>query len=646
VGNDIPAVDLNTTNIGYSRDCDSVSVQAMMLTKVVYPTGGSSSFTYEPHQSIMTSTTPITGGGVRIKTIQNYEGGNLLNTTTYTYAGGKYMGTINYFTTVNILGCTSGIDGHMKYSSQGSVNFNDILIGYNQISVQQTGSSGNSNGYTLKTFNINNPSSNYSNTVAFDIAPPYYPPGELNDNPGKNYDFWMDPTHKNFPPTPSANFEGKLMQEQYFDASNNLIKSINYYYHLANYLHPFYDIIAMLDRTGGFDGSCNYQFTGGYGQRFVYLFVSPAKSYHTLTDSVVEFTYSGSSYVKKKTAYQYNAYYQPMFETTYNSDGTQTINYTRTSAEIYVPGGGGYTGTIANQMYQMFNQHVLDLPIEQTVIHRGTAGDSSVVSSRFNVYQNSLPFQVYVMESQSPLTFGSQFVPWKYSSSSPYSVNIDSHYSLYSTADYSLNNMIWTLHTLQGNKAYIWDEGYNSLLAQCTNADSANVAFTSFETQAKGRWTYNASGVVTDNTAPTGNSVYNLSTASISLGSLSSASTYIVSYWSKTGNSYTVTGSTSVKKGRVSNGWTYFEHIVTGTSTISISGTGSIDEVRLYPSTAQMISYTYSPLVGITSECGVGSRINYYFYDAIGRLSWIKDQDGNIVKTIQYHYEGLPGTQY
>jgi hypothetical protein len=648
VGNDIPAADLNTANIGYSRDCDPVSVQAMMLTKVVYPTGGSSSFTYEPHQSTMVPTTPVTGGGLRVKTIQNYEGGNLLNTTTYTYSGGKYMGTINYFTTVNIEGCASGSgsQGHMKYSSQGSVNFNDILIGYNQISIQQTDISNNSNGYIIKTFNTNTPSSNYSNTVGFDIAPPYYPPSELDWNPGKGYDFWMDPTHKNFPPTPSANLEGKLMQEQYFDASNVLIKSINYYYHLANYLHPFYDIIAMLERTGGFDGTCDNEFTGGYGERPVYLFVSPSKSYHTLTDSVIELTYSGSSSIKKKTAYTYNTHYQPMFETIYNSDGTQTINYTRTSAEIYVPGGGGYSGTIANQMYQMFNQHILDLPIEQTVIHRGTAGDSTVVSSRFNVYQNALPLQTYTMESQSPLTLRTQFTPWFYSSVSPYSVNIDSHYSLYSSADYSTRNMIETLHTLQGNKAFIWDEGYNTVLAQCNNTDSSNIAFTSFETQAKGRWTYNSSGVVTDNTAPTGSKAYNLATANITLTSLTSATTYIVSYWTKTASSYTVTGSTSVKKGRTVNGWTYYEHTVTGASTVTISGSGSIDEVRLYPSDTQMISYTYLPLIGISSECNANSQINYYFYDAIGRLAWIKDQDGNIIKTFQYHYQGLLGAQF
>ena len=51
-----------------------------------------------------------------------------------------------------------------------------------------------------------------------------------------------------------------------------------------------------------------------------------------------------------------------------------------------------------------------------------------------------------------------------------------------------------------------------------------------------------------------------------------------------------------------------------------------------------MSTYTYTPLVGITSECDADNRINYYQYDALGRLKLIKDQDGNVVKTMTYHY--------
>jgi hypothetical protein len=647
-----PGYGFSATSVGISRDCDPYNIQAMVLDSIVYPTGGSTAFTFEPHRSTMVPTVPVTGGGLRIQSIRNYAAGKISGTE-YTYAVGKYMGTIHYFTTANVLshcsGASQGVTGHWKYCSDGAINFNDVLIAYGQITITQKDANGQTNGFLVKTFDINTSSSNYANGTGFDLQPCYFVPGERTTDITGTWDYirYLDVTHKNLPPTPSSNLEGKLIQEQYFDSSNNLLKSVNHYYHLANYTNSYYDIKAIQSRDGGFSGGCTAE--NGYGMggiRPVNLFVSPAKSFHTLKDSVVEFTYSGSNSLKRKISYQYNSYYQPMFESIYNSDGTQTINYTRTSAEIYVPNGGGASGIFASQMYQMFTQHIRNLPIEQIVIHRGTAGDSSVVSSRFNVYKNSLPLQVYIIESQKPLAFRSQFVPWYYSLSSSYAVNIDNHYKLYSNADYSPNNMIWTLHALESDKAYIWDESYNTLLAQCDNTDSTNVAFTSFETSAKGRWTYSTPGVVSDTTAPTGNHAYNMATASISRGSLTSSTTYIVSYWTKSATSYTVSGSTSVKQGKTIKGWTFYEHTVTGVTTVIISGAGSIDEVRLYPSTAQMISYTYSPLFGITSQCDAGNRITYYFYDALGRLAWIKDQDKNIVKTFQYHFKGIPGMQY
>lgn len=48
----------------------------------------------------------------------------------------------------------------------------------------------------------------------------------------------------------------------------------------------------------------------------------------------------------------------------------------------------------------------------------------------------------------------------------------------------------------------------------------------------------------------------------------------------------------------------------------------------------------------MTSACDVDNKITYYFYDGFGRLKWIKDQDLNIIKTIQYHYQSIPGLQY
>jgi hypothetical protein len=85
-------------------------------------------------------------------------------------------------------------------------------------------------------------------------------------------------------------------------------------------------------------------------------------------------------------------------------------------------------------------------------------------------------------------------------------------------------------------------------------------------------------------------------------------------------------------------GWTYYEHLVKNATYTSITGRGLIDEVRLYPSDAQMTTYTYKPQVGMTSQCDARSIFTYYEYDTYSRLHLIRDLNKNITKLICYNY--------
>ena len=50
-------------------------------------------------------------------------------------------------------------------------------------------------------------------------------------------------------------------------------------------------------------------------------------------------------------------------------------------------------------------------------------------------------------------------------------------------------------------------------------------------------------------------------------------------------------------------------------------------------------SYTYAPLVGMTSATDAKGQTTYYEYDGFQRLVNIKDQYGNILKHTDYHYQ-------
>jgi hypothetical protein len=83
------------------------------------------------------------------------------------------------------------------------------------------------------------------------------------------------------------------------------------------------------------------------------------------------------------------------------------------------------------------------------------------------------------------------------------------------------------------------------------------------------------------------------------------------------------------------NKWNFNQQAYTPNTVLS----GIIDEIRVYPSDAQMTTYAYDSRYGLIDICDVNNRKNSYIYDRLGRLKAIKDQDGNIIKTFDYNYK-------
>lgn len=180
-------------------------------------------------------------------------------------------------------------------------------------------------------------------------------------------------------------------------------------------------------------------------------------------------------------------------------------------------------------------------------------------------------------------------------------------------------------------------------MAEVFNGNQNEVAFTSFESADKGYWSFNgnAAGSISD-PGKTGIKYYDLAGGSIQRNNLP-AGKYIVSYWSQAGSFAAVTGTNYTLVNEtydpVSSGWEYHELVfqLSGTGSVDISGSIKIDELRLYPFAAQMTTYTYSPLIGKTSETDINNNTMYYEYDEFYRLKCVKDHAGNIRRNYIYH---------
>jgi hypothetical protein len=290
--------------------------------------------------------------------------------------------------------------------------------------------------------------------------------------------------------------------------------------------------------------------------------------------------------------------------------------------------------TLLKPVLKLQNEYY-NAPLESSEWKNGNLLHASY--TRFDTSQSPVgyvyPGRTQLVNLQSPST------TFTNASVSGHSILKDSRYADESFYIFNNGNPLQVTGRDGVASSYIWDYQNTEPVAKVTNAATNQIAYTSFEADGKGNWTFSGTPV-TDISSPTGTRCYLLSNGNISKSLLTSTVTYVVSFWKKAGASVSVSGgTTSYKTGKTINNWTYYEYTVSGATTVTVSGSGNIDELRLYPSNAQMATYTYQPLLGVSSACDADNKISYYFYDGIGRLKWIKDQDGNMTKTIEYHYK-------
>lgn len=344
---------------------------------------------------------------------------------------------------------------------------------------------------------------------------------------------------------------------------------------------------------------------------------------HTSATQIAYNTATGDSLVSTTNYYYDDALNeQPVHTTSYNSKGDSIVSYKRTALEMSAINASiPLTTTATAALDTMLSRNMVSIPIEsekytQNILTGKTLSNYKLESNGFVE-----PDNVMIQNASNPLETRIFFDRYD-----------------------SKGNLLEQMKINDQKHDYIWDYQYSYPVAQIVNADSVSVAYTSFEADGTGNWAVSSSARDSVTPAITGYKSYNLANGSISTSmALTSSRTYILSYWSKNG-SYTVTGGGTPKQGKTisvnGTAWTYYEYTISGVTGITVSGSGNIDELRLYPSTAQMTTYTYNPLIGMSSQCDVNNRISYYNYDGYNRLYTILDQDRNVLKKYCYNYAG------
>lgn len=326
----------------------------------------------------------------------------------------------------------------------------------------------------------------------------------------------------------------------------------------------------------------------------------------------------------------------------YNQNNLQpnSISSTNSKGEsieqkFYYPQDYSSTGIFAN----LINSNIINLPIAsetwvnkpngQRQLVNATATDYAIISGG-----NIKPVKSYNLEAIAPVP-ENILQPFN-TGSAIRDANFIKEQQQY-VYDNS-GNLVQTISKGRSSSV-LYDYHESVITMNIVNAIPNGFAYTSFEAENKGNWHYNDEGIQ-QQFSITGSYCYQLSANNNISSNIFIAKPSIISLWANN-SSILVDGAFSPSK--VINGiggWKYYEfEISAGTSTHNITGDALIDEVRLYPKDSRMTTYTYNSLKNKTSECDPNNRIKYYEYDGLGRLLIERDQNGNVLKTYEYHFK-------
>jgi YD repeat-containing protein len=615
----VQAIDNPVCSANRNTNPDFVKVGS--LQRIQYPTGGITTFEMEPHRL----GTDMQIGGLRIARlisssgygpdlVKEYEYGtpslfdnpiymfNVRSTlvTAIGYSNGNgFMASAPSFNSTLFAQVYSSSDAFPMQSLQGS------HVGYTYVKEKQP-----NNGYTAYTYD-NLPQRPPLNLIGqfvgdFNNIPAYNP---NTDGYAINYPL--------FPPVYQFT-RGNLLKQETFDQNNVLLNSKENQYETIDYQLPEFPA-TKVERL--LVPECSPSGNGqpprdllGYTRYPVYTGISRIKK-------TVERTYAlngSGNYTETITDYAYesNKHLQPTKTTTTNSLGEQEV-----TKMVYpldygtIPAGA--MGALAG-IKRLQDLNIVAPVIEQYAEKRDAQGNNpKVVGGTLTEYwpDRPLPKAVHALELREPLAnFGA-------SNRTPGSYQPDTRYARkFNFAHYDGQGNIVQQQAEEGvPTTYLWGHSGTLPVAEAVNALRDQIFYEGFEETT--------AGTATDK--PKAGRKYRTGgyTFTPAAGFVPAPGSRVAYFW----------------RTSATDPWKYKELAYVGGPFVAL-GEGTtpaqhVDEFRVFPSGAMLTTYTYDPLVGLTSATDPNGVTTYYEYDGLGRLKLIRDQDGNIIKALQYNYK-------
>jgi len=659
---------------GLEQVPDLSNVMIGSLKSVSYAQGGKTTLTYESNDYVeptVSSTTVNQGGGIRIKTVQDSDiVTGLVNTRNYSYinpttgvSSGKPLSLPAFGFSTPYMGTDTGT-AYWNFSTMRSnidLMHADHTIMYEYARVSQSGAGSTLYQYSLPATNWDGSASPACSGCGTEWHPTMdYTAHMVCVNMGAPIN---DMHSYPFAPDPNYDFERGLPLKvtTYNEAGTPQVTSQTKY---------------TYTRTGTPGTLTGFKWERNETNNHKLAMLSYAKYliyYGTseLTDSVVTKVYDTQSLAQAQsdtTTYTYGSTYHKLAsQQTANSDHSlMTTNYKYT--KDYTGLSSGNANANIDAIYQLQQLNV-NTPTESwSTVTRGAT--TTVTSASLTLFKGfpGVGTTLYMPAQQWQFVQpdgGGSFSPVSISGST---LTKDSRYLLESNFDeYDFTGVIQTADNAhRDTSATLLDHISYHPAISVKNAAAYEVAFQDFDSDLIPAWTEDTT--VFSGTKPAGSHVgkshgmNNAGTFAYTIQKSDLASNYVFSIWirSSAGGSFGMTmapvspstgTSTSATCTFASTGsaWKYFEwklpmpvmssgHTVKVTATLTSGANIGMDDILLYPESAEVATYAYNDTtyfkIAQTNTNGVSA---YFQTDVWGRPLYQYDQDHYITARVKYN---------